>query len=465
MLLNQFTFSLIALLFFLSSNYLLKYVGFHAYEPGRVFLYPWILMASLLLLGPIQYDEDLSITTLMIIILFSFLFVLGAVVSKVRGYRVVKLARIEHANVLDFSKLTKLFMLFGCFIFVVLSLYGFFEYFLVGQQYSLAEIRSAHWDKLYLGTSSVRDRVVAITKPFAFIFIIASSYYYVNKKYYAISFSLLILFFIVFGGVVQSAGRFEIVFILSCIIYYAILIGYHHKIGVKRKILFGIIILLLGVYILIIFSIQRNPDLVSNELYYLGRLDNAQFSDYVEYLYSNLGIVWVKVLAYNLSYFESPIPKFDLFLRESEIFSYYYMGQYNFPHFYKIFNLIGGGGNEWPEIRLRIADFLSSYDLSTNPWSTGYRDLIIDFGIYGSAVFCFLFGYLSQGLFNKALYTKKNEYLTVAALLSAGCTVFPFLSPFFIDTFIFSIIVALFMALITSRIKFKKSDNQIKYYG
>jgi magnesium-transporting ATPase (P-type) len=65
-----------------------------------------------------------------------------------------------------------------------------------------------------------------------------------------------------------------------------------------------------------------------------------------------------------------------------------------------------------------------------NPWSTGVRDAAIDFGLFGSIIFCGLLGYFSQGAFHAALTTRRIETFVLGVILSTGAFVFPFISWF-----------------------------------
>ena len=82
------------------------------------------------------------------------------------------------------------------------------------------------------------------------------------------------------------------------------------------------------------------------------------------------------------------------------------------------------------QIRLDIADVMRTAGLTSNPWSTGIRDLGIDAGAIGSVAIIGLLGYTSQKLYNRSRVAHSYVAHVTATYTSVACFIFAFISPF-----------------------------------
>ena len=104
--------------------------------------------------------------------------------------------------------------------------------------------------------------------------------------------------------------------------------------------------------------------------------------------------------------------------------------------------------NEWQVIRARLALESTRFGYAGNPWATGVRDLVIDFGYSGMAFMMFVFGYLAQSVYDLARASRSLEWMVLAALLGPIVFVFAFFSPFPIGLFANAVIVAGFLLVL-----------------
>jgi oligosaccharide repeat unit polymerase len=457
MSLSQFSFALSLSVFFLLFNAFMKGLGFRLYEPGRIFLLPWLLGSFLLLFGPVHYLDRFSISTLFIVVLYTVAYLSGAVLSKHRKFNVNSGDDLAIGEPSTISKWL-LLVLSGVYLAAtIIDIYtsGFFNLL-------LAERRLEHWDSLYYQEKSSVAIVTSFTKVGAILYLISISKNVKRRRYRSVLFSCILMFVFIVDSLFLSAGRFEIIFILLGMIIYAAVTKAVSFSKILKSPAFVSVFALIAIYIFLIFPSQRNPDLLGNEQQYLSKISDAEFSSTVVYLSDEVGMTYAKSFAYNLGYFSEPIHKLDFFIRNSDIASWGYMGEYNFVFFKRAWTAVFGGATEWVGVRLRIADILSGYGLSINPWSTGYRDVIIDFGYIGSFVFILFLGYVSQASFNRADKTKSYEDTNLAVMFSAGMFVFPLLSPFFIDSFLFTLVFSMIMSLVfTRKIRITSFANRI----
>ena len=103
------------------------------------------------------------------------------------------------------------------------------------------------------------------------------------------------------------------------------------------------------------------------------------------------GFGWLSVLFYGTSYFSHPIVKYTFFTENSDLGSWHAGGGYNFPIIGRVVSIFQKHKTGRAFIRDKIAEISTSHGYTPNPWSTGIRDIVIDFGYFGSIIFMFFF--------------------------------------------------------------------------
>lgn len=133
------------------------------------------------------------------------------------------------------------------------------------------------------------------------------------------------------------------------------------------------------------------------------------------------------VLAISISYFSSPLTFFEIFMRDMEICACTSkMGAYNFPFLDVLL------GENWFHIRSQIASFWQWQGYAANPWSTGLRDFLIDFGSIGALIFIAVFFFGLGALIRISAENQASLGRLAGGYFTGICLITPFLSPLFI---------------------------------
>jgi hypothetical protein len=189
---------------------------------------------------------------------------------------------------------------------------------------------------------------------------------------------------------------------------------------------------LVGYYFLVVFPTQRNSTLTLSGNYIDRNLwyrSHGQFADWVTSVSSEPGMAWVKLLANSSQYFSGPLHTLDFFVTQTDVFSWYKLGLYNISQISQVAGAFSKDITPWQQIRFDITSVLGFARKSGNPWSTGIRDLGIDFGLLTVLVIGIL-GFVAQALYVKCARSGSYVGLVAATYISASCLIFAFISPF-----------------------------------
>jgi hypothetical protein len=204
---------------------------------------------------------------------------------------------------------------------------------------------------------------------------------------------------------------------------------------------------------LVVFPAARNPALVDNVDFFLSYLHDAHVAEWV-YAASGWSIfAALPVFAFASSYLSQPIVKYSFFLENGSIDHWYYLGSYNFPVLGKIVAALTDSRSSWAEIRAEIASISTRFGYAENPWATGVRDLVIDFGLLGMVLAMFLFGAVWQWLFERARISAAVEWQIVIGLAMPMAFFFVFFSPFPVGLFSNTLAMAVVLALVRDLIE------------
>jgi len=211
------------------------------------------------------------------------------------------------------------------------------------------------------------------------------------------------------------------------------------------------VILVLSYGMLVIFPAARNPALVDNVDKFLANVHTAHVSGWVWSASETPLFSALPVFAFASSYISQPIVKYTFFLETSDVTDWYLMGSYNFPIVAKIASVWTADPYSWTAIRGDLATISEAYGYGVNPWATGIRDLNIDFGIWGTFLAMFLFGAVSQWLYERATRSEMTEWRVVLALAVPMVFFFAFFSPFPIGVFTNTVMVAAGWAILIDK--------------
>lgn len=448
----------------------LTYLGLSAikvryFEPIKLFLIPWIIMCTFLTLGFIDYDLLMTNVSFLTIVLTIYAFVLGGLFSKFnrRGN-----GRIKIQSEINISPVSLNALALGSLIYVIVQIQEIIQFIMSGglDSITFGELRQAHWEK-YWGDKVSWSRVAKSTfRILSIVFAVGVYYFFIisNKKY--ITLSILVWFALLSESMLQG-GRFLIVFlIMTSAYFYAVLknttfVSNRRKSfatnAVYKNIVIITVISSLFIGIFVVFPLLRNPDVTHDFNKFLQLKHDAKLSNWVEKTSSSNNHEWISSFSYGTSYLSLPIVKHTFFIKEAKINEWYELGGYNFPLYYKTKSLFTGKENEWLAIRKRISDISEAYNYNPNPWATGIRDLLIDFGYVGTFFLILVLGYLSQFIFEQTLIRKDIEWYLLLSFVGSSCIIFAFLSPLLIGVVNNSLIICIM--LVSFRMLLRQRSN------
>jgi hypothetical protein len=416
------------------------------FSPDAVYFLAWLLPFSLLALNLIDYDELYTSYSIYLILTLSIcycfgwyglgLYFRGGVSPRDLGWRPKSITRYF---ILGFVAIYSICLL----IEIVQNLDGF----------NLQDARDEHWNEV--GEAGGRTAIASLIyylKPLGMLLGVSFPYFFMKKmRVFGVACGLMLSMLVI--NSLFTGGRFLLVYqgIVSFLVYFLVLEfdkGRQFKVrDLVPKITFkntaATIALLGGIYFLfVVFPVSRNPDLAS---YYADFLIDyvaaAKFSFITEVLVSLFGIS-IKVLVFSTNYLSGVISNFTFFVSDGEIFDMHIGGGYSFPFMYAKIT----SSNVFWDVRDQIATIRSSSGLAINPWSTAFRDYIIDFGVYGAGIFVFILGCLSRVV--KSNFTRCPGYLNTIfyASVLAYILFIPFLNIYVMnEVFMFNMLVLLLL--------------------
>lgn len=308
-------------------------------------------------------------------------------------------------------------------------------------------IRELHWDEFYAGDKSVAAYVLSVTRPFAVLSVLSLPLHWQagGRRQPFLSAGVIIGVLAWGGLLIETAavgGRSLITYTTIGAIYGAVF-AYTNGVlipspGVllRPRVLLRIVgFTLLGLaagYVLFVWF----PSLRSRFLSSFGTVEfNSYLMASVGARLGPLGDVLVDVLGQDIAFYLIrfggyviiPTPMLTTFFEFSDFTNWYYLGSFNFPALYRIVDILYDLGNTQLPVRERIAAvLLSAGRTSLNPWATGIRDLLLDFGVAGSMVLVFVFGVLAQHLYMRTVRFPTFENRLLQSLVALLTVLFVF---------------------------------------
>lgn len=148
----------------------------------------------------------------------------------------------------------------------------------------------------------------------------------------------------------------------------------------------------------------------------------------------------------SVGYFGSPLPTLAFYMQQQPTPGPYY-GAYSYPLPARVLGTVRGTWTreDWYAIRREIYAPIESQNYFGNVWSTWLRDLLVDFGLAGTIMFCGLFGAFMAWARNRYELTGAlhYHYLEVIACFSLGFGAFTsfLFDPFLALPFLFALAV------------------------
>lgn len=385
-----------------------------AFSPVRMFLYGWLIVLGTTVGGMIVYERPFDVTTFVLVLGTLVAFVVGAYIGR-RPAPPSDRPFGEMRDGVDRATFTVLCLLAAAGTVVVAGeLLSGGSQMLANFATESARVRNDYWSDFAANrveSNPVRSYGVAACLAVATLLPYASRY-----KRRGLQITALVAAATVVVSSLLSAARFSLGVLALCLLVSAALVygagSVRRVLTVPRLIIAGVI----GFYFFVVFPTQRNPDLaraVERAVAYSG---DAHIAEWV----TDQDMSWLNVFAYSTGYFSTALDKLNYFVAATDVFEWNLLGGYNMPQF---------APGVWHQARLNIADIMGREGWSLNPWSTGIRDLGIDFGM-GLILVVAVLGFISQLVYDKAMASRSYIGLIAATYVSVSCLIFAFISPF-----------------------------------
>lgn len=320
-----------------------------------------------------------------------------------------------------------------------------------GSENVLTDLRAQHWEDFGEGKVSIEKRVLTFTRPFALLFSV--SLCFLSKRKIFLGFGFFCLLSLFFENS-TTAGRFLMGIVMFLIIY-LFLVSFLIKNFFPCKSI-GLNFLIKNPYFLSVIGISFFAALLALALFPMARntllLDNPDI--FIEYMYSaTISIPLTNIersMLYGLAYLSDPLAKLTFFVEEANINRWYAGGLYSFPHIFEPITKIAGGNSKWLSLRSEIALILESINTQPNPWATGIRDIVIDFGFVGASITMMILGILSTWASFYLLRLGSPLALILLSIIAFWLAAFPFVNVSMMGPF-FNFFLVVFSLLLVNR--------------
>jgi hypothetical protein len=398
-----------------------------AYSPIRMFLIGWIAVLATSASGVIRYDYGLALPTVLMVLASLVAFVMGARAAPV--YATDTRDHVLSLDAFDRLAMAALYLLTGlAAVFVLRDLAGGGLHILTNFSAEAAGVRKDMWTSFSTGEVEVQPvRSVAITSSL----IVATLLPWALKNHSrGLAYASAIAGITVAISSFLVAGRSLIVILVLCLLVsWSLTYGADSLRGWFRLRLV-VPLFAMGFYFLVVFPAQRNTSLqgsyIDRNLWYRA---NARFPDWINSAANDYGLGWLKLTANSAEYFSSPVYNLNFFLTQTDVFSWFKLGSYNITQISQVSGAVGNDVTSWQQTRFEIAAVLGNVGRSPNPWSTGIRDLGIDFGLLAIPLLAIL-GFVAQTVYVKCAKSGSYIGLVAATYISVSCFIFAFISPF-----------------------------------
>ncbi len=425
-------------------------------EPGRLFLIPWAASLVLLSLGLIKHDLIMTMGTFAQLALALSSFWLGSMLA-----RLVARRRALAPRHLPRPPL----VLLGALTFLTVVYVGLVAWkaFTTPDILSLQSLRQQHWENFWTGQTSSLDLLQTLSRSGTII--LAASLPYLHATRARLRFQLAstggilaLLSETLLAGGRGLAMNVLVVLAISWLLVYMAReqtpspirhLWRRHK---TRALTLGMVGTLLMYTLLAVFPVSRNSALADPERIdtFLGFAHGAALSERSWWLSEHLPVPLLPQMIYGLAYLMMPIPRYTFFIENSDIEEWYAMGQYNWPTLAKLRSVITGKRNTWIEYRAEIGSISEQYGYSPNPWATGVRDFVIDFGVIGAAFALFIFGFLAQNLYHSVVARPRMEKVVFYGLIGLVIARFAFSSMFVVGPVLNTLYLSAALAVLMS---------------
>ena len=406
-------------------------------EPGKTFLTGWLLIVSFLAANLVEYDRIFTPDAFLSLLAGTAAFVAGTLTLRTywtgRG-RTRSTIAVEAVLRPWWGTVT--FIIVGTLGYALLQVPRVAQIFATGglTAATLVELRAEHIAQTLEARVTLASAAEAILRVGATMAAVGIPIFLILRQRFLAAVGVLAVFVLALDSALVG-GRMMLAYVVFGCAYARL-----HCVPPRRLrdwtskdvILVGLALVGLGglgFLMMVVFPAIRNPDLVGDVDLFLGLLHDARLSDWVVAANDYFPAGGLAVFAFASSYISQPIVKYSFFLQNSDIESWLTLGAYNFPLISKAWSMLSAGANDWAELRERIALVSVPFGYGENPWSTGIRDLVIDFGFWGMPLAMFVFGVVWQYLYLRASESRSAEWRIALALAGPMAFFLAFFSP------------------------------------
>jgi len=294
---------------------------------------------------------------------------------------------------------------------------------------SLQQLRAEHWAEFGEETGPL-GVIRAIGRVAAVVLVVNLPILLVRRNWIYAAFAVAAT-----GGLfaesAASGGRFVFAFFIVAAVVNAF--TFAKLAGFRPPVLrIAAIAVPVAIYAVVVFPQQRNPRLTTNPAPYFMAVDDVSPAPWI--IRSGNALIRNNVigLAFTSSYFSAPFSKLQYSTESIGVDDWNMGGSYNVRYLRPLYEAIGFERASFFAARLEIAQVSNREGYTGNPWSTGYRDLLIDFGWIGGVFAAFGVGWMLSAL-SAGLYERRGLMERALAGTAATCgLVFPLISPFVI---------------------------------
>lgn len=400
--------------------------------PAPLFILGWLIPYAVLSANIIDYSIEIDWTTHLVMVLFVCSFVAGSIAATPKDVRKVRLADIPR---LEFSRVAWSIILalaaieLGLDLVDMISAQG--RSVLALDPSAIRSTRNLAWAAYFDGNVE-SNALRAIPTAAQQIVAMATPYFFVQRRRMLFVFGLASIMMTGFASLFVG-GRFNVVFVILAVYFGLLIVSSQAMTPLQKRvisfvkwspIIFTIPALLL---LFLYFPILRNPFILEHPDKFL--IGAGVFSDWLRDLVTTWKLPELYILAISSTYFSYTLIACQVSLQFGHVQEWYGLGLYDFGFISQVMGALGLG-NPFLDYRIQIAWFMNSLGLPRNPWATGARDFIIDFGYVGAVLAIFPVGYIVTHFFFKLARSNKIEAHVARSLILMMSSIFGILSPF-----------------------------------
>jgi hypothetical protein len=404
---------------------------------NRLFIYGILIMVVMNSLGLAIYTRELKSSTI--------IFYCACVIAFCCGALLVGRISFDQQNKSNQISNVEYLVLRVCFVLAVTYIALTLPQVSKVLTSSISDLRKEHWDSAYdeKGGFGV---IYALARAGAGFYMICIPQFFKEKR----TLSVIIGLFsaaLIFVETAAAGGRYVFLFfsLATAINYYA-----QRNQASQTRLKFAYIIMGFVVlyFVLAVFPLIRNPYLASEPMPYFAYVDDVVPAPWILQLSSGTLRNHLIGFSFTTTYLTVTPYKLQFYIENMRAQHGLMLGSYNIKYLSFMPRIFGIDTPDFVKMREYISDISYVAGYSGNPWSTGFRDLYLDFGKVGSVFASLFLGYFLTK-WSSFVYNSTNTIeRSIGAIASCSGLVFSFLSPFVVPPVLNLLLLLLVFAVL-----------------